>query len=85
MFKARGQTNDGRPVIVIGLSYGNLDRLRGGEPIEFNLSEIGLTGGCIILAGKTEDAILKELTGVALEAGVPVHAGDPPKGDLQSH
>jgi hypothetical protein len=85
MIKVRGQTTDGQPIIVIGLSHENLRRLKRGEPIDFDLSEIGLTGGCIILAGKTEKAILKQLTDVAQKAGVDVRKGAPPKGDLQSH
>ena len=85
MIKVRGQAKDGSPIIVIGLSHSNLDRLRAGQPISFGLTDIGLTGSCIILAGKTEAAIIKELTDVALDAGVPIHESEPPKGDLQSH
>ena len=41
MLKARG-TMSGREALTFGLSYGNLDRLRAGDPIEFDGRDIGI-------------------------------------------
>lgn len=42
MLKARGQTGDGTPLVVIGLSGENMTRLMAKEPIQFDLAELGL-------------------------------------------
>lgn len=70
MIKARGETGDGKPLVLIGLSDENLRRLRTGgdeglgQPIRFNLRELGLEPTTVvIIAGKTEDgmrAIIEE-------------------------
>jgi hypothetical protein len=59
----------GRPVVVLGLSDENWHRLRTGgdeglgQPIRFNLRELGLPPlTVVILGGRTEDSI-KEVLG----------------------
>lgn len=83
MLKIRGQLTDGRPMIVLGLSHGNLDLLRLGKSIAFDLREIGLEGMVLIFAGATEEAMLAELAGTATEAGVPIKDGQPPPGSVR--
>lgn len=58
MIKARlGDTG-----LLIGLSAGNVEKLRKGQPIVFDLSAVGLPAGkCVIIYGTTEETIAKEL------------------------
>jgi hypothetical protein len=61
MIKAIG----GRPgdqVVVLGLSYRNLERMRGGEPILADLAALGLPGLKVaIFTGPTEEQMEAEL------------------------
>lgn len=63
MIKFRGtNTKTGEPIIGLGLSYENLRRLKAGQPIHFNLSEMGLDSAeVMIFAGKTEDGMKAHL------------------------
>lgn len=46
--------------IVLGLSDENISRLKDGQPIKFNLSELGLPDNTVIIFnGKTEDEMYK--------------------------
>lgn len=83
MLKLRGQSEDGSPVMIFGLSYENLRRLKAGEPIGFSLEELGLQGSVIICAGPTENDIAKEWLSEAQAAGVKVNIGNPPPGSLR--
>jgi len=50
------------PLIGLGVSEGNVERLKKGEPILVELNEIGQGGGQILLMyGETEKAIVAEL------------------------
>lgn len=62
MLKARGRTADGRPLVILGLERGNIERLQAGQPIKFDLSEVGMVGECIILFGETAQDILAEFS-----------------------
>lgn len=83
MIKLRAQTTDGRPMIVVGLSHENLDRLRAGKPIDFDLGDIGLVGECFIFAGETEDEMMENLCNACHNNDVPVLTGEPPKASLK--
>lgn len=61
MIKARGTDADGRPLLVLGLSHGNLDRLRAGEPIKFDGALYGYPGTILIFSGKDEVAMGESL------------------------
>lgn len=63
MIKMSGMSKDGnRKVVLLGLSEGNLMRLREKKPIVIHGEEIGWPGQDIIICwGKTEDALTKEL------------------------
>jgi hypothetical protein len=66
MLKASGTTENGEPLLLIGLSEGNMQKLLAGEPIHFALKDVGLGAGSVmILGGKTELDIAQQL-------GVPV-------------
>lgn len=68
MIKAKGE-RDGRPIVVFGLSYQNLNRLRQDQPILVNGDELDLPHDVLIFAGPTEqwlaDQIIPKLTGDA--------------------
>ena len=56
--------------ILIGLSDENVKRLKKGQPIKFNLVELGLEPrDVVIVHGKTEDSIHAELEKVYGKAG----------------
>lgn len=56
---------DGKPIhiIVLGLSHMNLDRLRAGQPILFDGSEVDLPAGTelMIFAGEDEHSMRREV------------------------
>ena len=58
MIKAKLNNGD----LLFGLSKGNLDRLQKGEPIMFNLKDMGLEDRkVLIMYGETEQDIMAEL------------------------
>lgn len=62
-FKTTGK----RPLVGLGLSDGNLEKLREEKPIHINGEELGLDGvDILIFWGKTEKAIQKELIKLGL-------------------
>ena len=80
MLKMRGRDSSGHPIIIIGLSRQNLDRLRWGEPISFSLKELAFDGGAVLIfSGATEDDMTHEFLEVADRAGVVVETGPPKK------
>ena len=55
MIKATGMsTKDGTAVLVLGLSHRNLDRLREGEPIQFDGTVYGFDVKMVIFSMATE-------------------------------
>lgn len=65
MMRAHGRTADGRPLLVLGLEAGNVERLKKGQPIKFNMAEHGITGECIIVYGETAEDCARLFTPVA--------------------
>jgi hypothetical protein len=66
----------GDPIVGLGLSYENLRRLKAGQPIRFNLSEMNLPPAeVLIFAGKTEEGMKGHLAEYI----------DLPKGDRHGH
>lgn len=62
MIKATGANAAGRKFLLLGLSGENVTRLAAGEPILFDMADIGEPGrDCIIVYGKTEQAIVQQL------------------------
>jgi hypothetical protein len=52
---------DGPPVIVLGLSRVNVERLMRDEPIRFDLAEVGMQGAMVIVGGETDRAVVAQL------------------------
>lgn len=63
MIKAIGKNiKTGHPVMVIGLSRGNCNKLLADQPILFNVASIGLPPmEVLIMGGETEDTMREEL------------------------
>lgn len=62
MIKAVAQGPDGRPLLILGLSRKNTERLLEGRPIPVELRDLfGIDAVVLIVAGETEDAIVDEL------------------------
>ena len=65
MIKARLESTFG-PVMLIGLSRANCERLLKGEPILFDAAQIGFPSMLVaVVAGETEDEIAKTWAGGA--------------------
>lgn len=60
MIKAIATTDDG-PLVLFGLSHANLDRLKAGQPIRVDMTELGGQGEILIFAGATEATMAAEL------------------------
>ena len=61
MIKAAALDKRGRPIVIVGLSVGNMVKLREGKPIEMDLADFGIEGTLVIMGGETEAAIMAEL------------------------
>jgi hypothetical protein len=59
MIKMTGTGPKGRPMLIIGLSEGNLGRLREGKPAIIHGEEWGQAFDLTIFWGETEDAMTK--------------------------
>lgn len=59
MIKATGSDKDGKPVLLLGLTYQNLKRLQADEPITFDGSPYGYQGKIMIFAGPTEASMAR--------------------------
>jgi hypothetical protein len=72
MIKGRMHTKDGKPILFLGLSYENLDRLRAGDPIfvrpEESARHLLPEMGVVIHGGETEETILDQFSEAGFEA-----------------
>jgi hypothetical protein len=58
MIKFVAQGKNGQTIVGLGLSEGNIKRLKQGDPMYFSLEELGIEGiDVTIVYGETEDAI----------------------------
>jgi len=74
MIKATGTNSDGEPVLIIGLSRGNCEKLLAGQPIPFKTGELGLPQlEILIMAGETETAMYRELRDMGILKNTAVH------------
>lgn len=63
MVKAKFTDGQGHPVVILGLSAGNCQKLQEGQPIVIYMSELGAgEGRVIIMGGETEQDITRELS-----------------------
>jgi hypothetical protein len=75
MIKATGRGQNGKSLLVIGLSFANLDRLRAGpldDYIPIDGAELGLSHDILIISGRTE-ADMADLVSQALTPDAKVH------------
>lgn len=74
MIKAHG-TRDGKPVLLLGLSRANVERLLTDQPIVIEAAELEAMGlpavQVVILAGETEASIAGMLGAAPLQPEVP--------------
>ena len=68
MVKASIKDANGRVTYIFGLSALNLDRLREGKPISFDLEQLGGAGHVYIMFGETEAHIVAELRAIEEDA-----------------
>ncbi len=72
MVGGRGRTNDGKTFLVLGLSEGNLERLRDGRPMHLTHKPhpfIPEDLMILIFSGQTEEAMAAQLH----DAGIDLH------------
>jgi hypothetical protein len=68
MIKFVTQSKDGAKVIGLGLEAENINRLIDGQPIAFDMAELGLPGQKIlIMYGESQDDIKQQLRDSGLE------------------
>jgi hypothetical protein len=61
MIKFLVNAKNGTQLVGLGLSEGNVKKLRAGQPILLHLDELGIEGiDVLIHYGETEDAIVKD-------------------------
>lgn len=70
MIKLKGQRGD-RPFIMLGLSAGNIERLKQGKPVQVLKEELGIGFDIGIMYGETEQAIVDELQSAGVELPDP--------------
>jgi hypothetical protein len=62
MLIATTQSKEGHKVLILGLSQRNIELLQQGRPIHKDGSEAGLDSDVLILYGKTDEDLVRELT-----------------------
>ena len=78
MIKATAHRVDGRTLLVIGLSFANLDKFRrapGDTYIRIDGNELGLSIDVVIFSGETEEAMAVQMINADLidpETGITV-------------
>lgn len=79
MIKWKGGVGD-RLLIGIGLEEGNITRLKAGQPLVINGTEMGLDYDILVHYGKDHAALIKEMTKIAdlKETEVSEHKDEPP-------
>jgi hypothetical protein len=61
MIKFGASGDKGRRLIGLGLSAGNVQRLKEGKPIHLHADEMGFVGDIVIFYGETEDDMVRQL------------------------
>lgn len=71
----------GPDVLLLGLSWQNLDRLRKGQPIAFDMAEVDLPPmKVMIFADETEEKIMAAFEGKGLIDNETIKRGEPSGG-----
>ena len=63
MLQAKMNGKDGRDFLVLGLSEGNLKRLREGLPLHLQKEKTGVSADIVIFWGETEAQMYKDFKG----------------------
>lgn len=74
MIRASSKSNDGKQLILLGVTPTNLRRLRDGNPILVDCTELGVEARVCIVFGQTERHIVASLRALGIEP--PPHADD---------
>jgi hypothetical protein len=61
MIKAKLVMDDGKVLLVFGISAENITRLQGGDPIQIDLTEMGLSGEMLIFYGETTGDLIEQI------------------------
>jgi hypothetical protein len=61
VIKAKVTTDDGKNLLVFGISAENVKHLQQGYPIQINLTEMGLAGEMMIFYGETTGDLIKSI------------------------
>lgn len=61
MIKAKMESNDGRGMLLIGLSRENVTSLKEGKPLHILGSDLGLENDVLLIYGETEDTLFNDL------------------------
>jgi len=70
MIKLRGTRGD-RQFLLLGLSAGNIRKLREGKPVQILKEELGIGFDIGIMYGETEQAIVAELESLGIDLPDP--------------
>ncbi len=66
MLIGTGESGNGLPLLLLGLSAGNLQLLKEDRPIERDLTPVGFSCKLIVIYGETEEAIAARIKGGVL-------------------
>lgn len=79
MMKYRLEQPGGRPLLVIGLEAGNLERLKKGQPIKFPAEQLAMHGFDIAIHyGDTKEAMIADIeaAGIAVSESMKKQIAD---------
>lgn len=68
MLRASAHDETGRRTIICGLEPGNIERLRGGKPIYFDASALGVDCNILIFLGDSPEEMARQLGAKVLDA-----------------
>lgn len=61
MIKAKLVTDDGKNILVFGISAENVRQLQEGNPLKVDLTEMGLSGEMLIFYGETTGDLIEQI------------------------
>lgn len=67
MLRASARNAVGRRTLILGLEPGNFERLKAGQPISFNASDLGVDCDILIFAGESPEEMARQLGAAALD------------------
>ncbi len=67
MIKTRLQVAPDRTMFLLGVTEGNVERLREGKPLVVDLAELGGSGEVVLAYGRDKPAIIADLAAAGIE------------------